>query len=84
MTDLDNECERLRALAHSAPLAKIGERHTGERHILEHTSAWAKDGDRWVKACEQRDALKPKFSREIVTKFGINSKREPICSLEKS
>lgn len=52
------ECERLRKLAHEAPLAKIGERHTGERHILAHTSAWARLGNEWIKACELRDSMK--------------------------
>lgn len=52
------ECERLRELAHSSPLAKIGERHTGERHILEHTNAWAKDGNRYVQACDELERMK--------------------------
>ena len=61
MTDnrerLNAECERLRKLAHEAPFAEFSMDHRGHTAIVNHTSAWARAGDDWIKACAKRDAL---------------------------
>lgn len=50
-------CEQLRKLAHEAPFAEYSMDHRGHTAIINHTSAWARLGNDWVKACEERDAL---------------------------
>ncbi len=55
ISELRAEVERLRKLAHDAPMAKIGQRHTGERFILEHTSAWAERAREYADAKRRLD-----------------------------
>ena len=54
---MKGEVERLRKLAHDAPLAKLGQRHTGERFIQEHTNAWALRSHEYMEAKAKLDAI---------------------------
>jgi hypothetical protein len=59
--DLLAQTRAAREAAHNVPLAGIGERHTGERHILHPTSTWAIRSREWMRLmdeCERR-GLKP-------------------------
>jgi len=49
------ECERLRKMAHEAPFAEWSMDHRGHSSIVNHTSAWARLGNDWVRACDKRD-----------------------------
>lgn len=53
ITELEAECERLRTLAHEAPLAKIYEDHKGRRSIGVPTSAWSDTSRNYMNALEQ-------------------------------
>lgn len=52
----DEECERLRTLAHEAPLNPYRLDHDGHRWIEQESSAWRTRGNDWLRACERRDA----------------------------
>lgn len=43
------------AAAHNAPMARIGQRHTGERHITDHTDAYARHGAEWCRLADEAD-----------------------------
>lgn len=54
------ECDRLRKLAHNAPLAEWSKDHRGHSAIVNHTNAWASRGKEWMDTCDKRDALRAK------------------------
>ncbi len=61
MTELERaeaECERLRKLAHEAPLNPYRLDANGHRWVEQYSNAWASRSNDWVKACEKRDALR--------------------------
>ena len=41
--------------ARGAPLARVGQRHTGERHITDHTDAYARHGAEWCSLADEVD-----------------------------
>jgi hypothetical protein len=56
------ECERLRKLAHEAPLNPYRLDANGHRWVEQYSSAWASRSNDWVNACEKRDALRAALS----------------------
>jgi len=61
MTELElaeAECERLRKLAHEAPLNPYRLDADGHRWVEQYSNAWASRSNDWVKACEKRDAIR--------------------------
>lgn len=61
MTDiatLDAECERLRKLAHDAPLNPYRLDADGHRWVEQQSYAWTRASRAWMDACEKRDAAK--------------------------
>jgi hypothetical protein len=53
---LRSECDRLRELAHEAPLNKVFETHTGHKFLGTHSTAWADRSREWMAACARLDA----------------------------
>ncbi len=61
MTELEQaeaECERLRTLAHEAPLNPYRLDANGHRWVEQISGAWKDRSNDWIKACEKRDALR--------------------------
>lgn len=56
------ECERLRKLAHDAPLNPYRLDADGHRWVAQESYAWRDRGNEWLQACERRDALRAKAS----------------------
>ena len=55
---LEAECERLRNLAHEAPMNKVFETHTGHKFLGSHSTAWADRGREWIAACERLETAR--------------------------
>jgi hypothetical protein len=55
---LDLECERLRKLAHEAPMNIYHEDHDGHRWVEQVSNAWAARAEEWMAACKKRDERK--------------------------
>ena len=55
---LEAECERLRKLAHDAPLNPYRLDADGHRWVDLQSMAWADRSREWMQACERRDALR--------------------------
>lgn len=55
--------------ARDASPASIGERHTGERHILHHTDGYARFGAEWCQLADEVDrrGLKQPMIDEAIT-----------------
>lgn len=58
IAQLEAECERLRTLAHEAPLNKVFETHDGHRFLGSHSAAWAARSREWMAACDKLDAAR--------------------------
>jgi hypothetical protein len=52
------ECERLRKLAHQAPLNPYRLDADGHRWVEQQSSAWRSRGNDWIQACIIRDRIK--------------------------
>lgn len=55
---LEMECERLRKLAHEAPLNTYREDHDGHRWVELHSNAWADRSREWSAACAKLEAMR--------------------------
>lgn len=51
------ECERLRELAHEAPMNKIYETHKGDKFLGTHSTAWAARSAEWMRAKNELEQL---------------------------
>ena len=56
------ECERLRKLAHEAPLNPYRLDADGHRWVDQQSTAWRYRSNDWIKACERRDAIRRALS----------------------
>jgi len=54
----ESECERLRKLAHEAPLNPYRLDADGHRWVELQSYAWRDRANEWVKACDHRDNLR--------------------------
>lgn len=52
------ECERLRKLAHDAPLNPYREDHDGHRWVALYSTAWADRTREWIAACRKLEAMR--------------------------
>lgn len=58
LEEAEAECERLRKLAHDAPLNPYRLDANGHRWVEQYSNAWADRSNDWVSACEKRDAVR--------------------------
>jgi hypothetical protein len=54
----EEECERLRTLAHEAPLNPYRLDADGHRWTEQQSTAWRGRSNDWMRACERRDAIR--------------------------
>lgn len=52
------ECDRLRKLAHEAPLNPYREDHDGYRWVAQFSNAWADRSREWMAACAKLEAMR--------------------------
>jgi hypothetical protein len=64
ITAAELECERLRKLAHEAPLNPYRLDANGHRWVDQQSTAWRSRGNDWIKACEHRDAIRRALSEQ--------------------
>lgn len=79
------ECERLRAIAHDAPMNKVFKTHKGRPFLGTHSMAWASASRAWMKAKADLDAALSQdtlHSSSVPSMLGVSTAMTTLAAEE--